>query len=166
MFYIKKAIVAFDDTIKDADLTELGVIGDYYQTYLNREAIITLECWEVVEKYLANNNKSKRIPVLRGLFEDNLPTMGISDSIEATAKYVNYKSQLQPIILITKRSDGDYRKHLSNSVKMMSFASATTYIEQDEDFRTWKSIELLKLQKMDHDAKNKTITALKKDPTK
>lgn len=53
------------------DSSELGELGDYYQTYCNKDAIITSECWGIVEEKLKAN--PKKISVLRGLFEDNLP---------------------------------------------------------------------------------------------
>ena len=84
------------------DFSEIGKIGDYVQTFCNKEAIITSDCWNAVTKKLTEKNKVSNLNVLRGMFENELPFMN-EDPMTSTVNCLNYESQLRPIYLVTKR---------------------------------------------------------------
>lgn len=162
VFTINEILFAFDETIANIDFSELGTIGDYYYTFLNREAITSFQCWEKTKEIL--KDKEKKIPVIRGIFRDELPSIPEDGLKEGIVKLLNYTSQQRKVILITKKNSTEYENiGISKSVIIKSVSSVIYDIEKDESFQVWKSRELLRIQKMDSGQKAATDEGLSKE---
>lgn len=168
MIILKNSEILFDDSIKDVDPFIVGRIGDYL-TYQNKVASTTKNCLDAVKEALPLEiNK-----IMQGIFDDYTIYYDKKTPQESIITFLNYQTQLKPVILITKYRyqqkgyDSEIPSHsniLSRGVKVYSFDDAIEYIEGDEDYSVWllKLKQITDIQKMDSDCKRELIKKVDK----